>query len=402
MANNDERNQQEQARQILYDDAHPHSVSGRPRARGVNSAGGRQPRRAQQAPQQQPPPVRRQQVYQQPAQPQQAQPRQQVYQQQAPRQQAPQQLFEEELYEPQYEPEPEYEPQPRQAGRQAQPQRRGRARSFEAASAAPARARAQVKEKPAKSGKSGVVTWLLVLLVLLLLAVAGYLVFLLFNGGLGSLSLGGGAAKQDLPPGGALLAETADAGDAYVSETIFVGDSNFERLRQYGLVDAGTVAAKVGIGVGGITTDAFIEVTGQSSNLTIAQTMAAIGPKRMLVMMGTNDVSNMSVDEFITAYEASLAELRKSAPDAAIVVAAIPPVAQWKDSEMLNASSVRQFNEALLAMCEEAGYPYLNAYEALAGDDGYLPEAFTDDGYHLTQEALDMILQYYRTHAYNP
>lgn len=393
MTNNDERSQQEQARQILYDNAHPHSVSGRPRARGVQGAGGRQPRRAQQQQAQQqaqqtPPP--RRQTYQQP--------QRQTYQ--APPQQ---QLFEEEEYEPQ--PRPQAAPQ-----QQAQAPRRGRGRSsFEQAGyssgATQTRARAaagtQMREKEPK-GKSNAVTWLLVLLVLALLAAAGYLVFLLFNGGLGNLSLGGGKTAQKALPEGGVLVETADAGDGYVANTIFVGDSNFERLREYGLVDAGTVAAKVGIGAGGITTDPFIEVTGQSSALTIAQTMAAIGPNRILVMMGTNDVPTMTADEFAATYKAALAELRKSAPKADIVVAAIPPVADWKDSEMLNASAVRQFNEALLAMCKAEGYPYLDTYAALADGNGYLPEAYTDDGYHLTQQALDVLLQYYRTHAYNP
>lgn len=384
MANNEERSQQEQARQSMYDNAHPHSVTGRPRARGVQGAGGRQPRRAQQVQAQQ-------QAQQTPP------PRRQTYQQPRPAQQ-PQQLFEEE-YEPQ--------PQPRQqAAPSQQAQRRGRGRSFEQAAYSGAtqtrtRAAAQVREKPPK-GKSNAVTWLLVLLVLALLAAAGYLVFLLFNGGLGNLSLPGTKPAQKALPEGGVLVETADAGDSYVAQTIFVGDSNFERLREYGLVDAGTVAAKVGIGAGGITTDPFIEVTGQDSPLTIAQTMAAIGPNRILVMMGTNDVPTMTADEFAATYKAALAELRKSAPNADIVVAAIPPVANWKDSEMLNASAVRQFNEALLALCKEEGYPYLDTYAALADGNGYLPEAYTDDGYHLTQQALDVLLQYYRTHAYNP
>lgn len=384
MTNNEERSQQEQARQILYDNAHPHSVTGRPRARGVQGAGGRQPRRAQQVQAQQ-------QAQQTPP------PRRQTYQQPRPAQQ-PQQLFEEE-YEPQ--------PQPRQqAAPSQQAQRRGRGRSFEQAAYSGAtqtrtRAAAQVREKPSK-GKSNAVTWLLVVLVLVLLAAAGYLVFLLFNGGLGNLSLPGTKPAQKALPEGGVLVETADAGDGYVAQTIFVGDSNFERLREYGLVDAGTVAAKVGIGAGGITTDPFIEVTGQDSALTIAQTMAAIGPNRILVMMGTNDVPTMTADEFAATYKAALAELRKSAPNADIVVAAIPPVANWKDSEMLNASAVRQFNEALLALCKAEGYPYLDTYAALADGNGYLPEAYTDDGYHLTQQALDVLLQYYRTHAYNP
>ena len=356
----DERRQQDELRQILYEEAaHPVPPVGRPRARGVQP-----PPQAAQPPYQRPAPPPRQQPHQGPPQGQQARP-------------AP-------------------PPVPQGQGQ------RGRVRGFEQApySGAAPRARTATSQPAPKGG--GAVTWLLLLLVLLLLAAAGFLVFTLFNGGLGGLSLGGKANTRALPSGGGLLTQTADAGDAYVAQTIFIGDSNFERMREFSLVDASTVAAKVGIGIASVTGEPFIEVTGKDEPLTISQTMAAVGPRRMLVMLGTNDVPNMSAEDFAKNYQAVLEDLRKSAPNGDIVVSAIPPVASWKDSEMLNASAVRQFNQALLALCEAEDYPYLDTYAALADDSGYLPEAYTDDGYHLTQEALQKVLEYYRTHAYNP
>lgn len=348
----DERRQQDEIKQILYSDSPQVQPVGRPRSRGVNRP-----------PQQE-----------------------NLFSPEPPRQNVQQAA------------------QNPQNGRQLRPMpqgQRSKVRSFEKAPYASGQSRSS--PRPVAESSSGAVTWLLLLLVLVLMAVAVFLVYTLLNGGFGGGALGGTQNTARLaPPKEALLPQTQDAGQEYINQSIFIGDSNFERLREYGMVEASTVAAKQGIGIASVVNDAFMEVTGQTSPLTISQTMAAVRPRRILIMLGTNDVPNMAPEDFAALCKDVLKDLKKSAPSSDIVVAAIPPVANWKDSEMLNSSAVRQFNQVLLEVCKKEGFAYLDSYAALADDGGYLPEAYTDDGYHLTQAALQKLLEYYRTHAYNP
>lgn len=253
-----------------------------------------------------------------------------------------------------------------------------------------------------KNSKSGsVVTWLLLGIIIILLGVAAFLVFKLATGGFTSDKqvVDGGVVTNNNP----ILTQTASAGQGYVDETMFVGDSNFERLRMFQLVDPTMVAAKQGMGVGGITSDAFVQVTGRDAPLTIAQTMGIVSPKRILLMAGTNDIGNISVEEFAAAYKNTLAELKKQAPKAHIVVAAIPPVAWENSGNGITPTNVQEFNQAIIKVCTEEQVPFLNTSEVLAGADGAAIEGVLEaDGFHLTQAGMEMMLEYYKTHAWNP
>ena len=52
-------------------------------------------------------------------------------------------------------------------------------------------------------------------------------------------------------------------------------------------------------------------------------------------------------------------------------------------------------------LAQELGLPFLNSSEALKGGDGYAkPDYVIGDGLHLSQAALEELLFYTRTHAY--
>lgn len=212
-------------------------------------------------------------------------------------------------------------------------------------------------------------------------------------------------AGQDedlLQPGGTpQLQPTRDAGTAYVEETLFIGDSNFVRLWMFGLAEQDSVLAEAGIGVWDAAYATLAEADGQP--LTYAAAARALRPKRILIMLGTNDVGNQGIAEFERGYKALLAVLKSACPQSSIVVAGIPPAAQATSYTKLTPKSIDEYNAAILRVCTESGVPYLDTIEALCGADGYCPAEYTEgDGLHLTAAALEELLGYYRAHAYNP
>ena len=199
----------------------------------------------------------------------------------------------------------------------------------------------------------------------------------------------------------ALLPETADAGDAYQSETLFIGDSNTVRLYANGLISLQQFCAKEGIGTHAALNEGIVTFKKDSSTYTIAQAVAKMKPRRVVIMLGTND-TGMSVDEFIKNYTALVQAIQESYPYTDIIVNTVPPVpANHANYPHMDQTKIDDFNMALLSMCEQMGLKFLNSAEALKDANGYGREDYYQTGdIHLKPVGLKAMLSYLRTHAY--
>ena len=199
----------------------------------------------------------------------------------------------------------------------------------------------------------------------------------------------------------ALLPETADAGDAYQNETLFIGDSNTVRLYANGLISLQQFCAKEGIGTSAALNEGIVTFKKDSSRYTIAEAVAKMKPRRVVIMLGTND-TGMSVDEFIKNYTALVQAIQESYPYTDIIVNTVPPVpANHANYPHMDQTKIDDFNMALLSMCEQMGLKFLNSAEALKDANGYGREDYYQTGdIHLKPVGLKAMLSYLRTHAY--
>ena len=209
---------------------------------------------------------------------------------------------------------------------------------------------------------------------------------------------------------GTILPETADAGRSYVDETLFIGDSNTARYLLYAN-ETGTAFTSlnnnigvVSMGVGSITSLKCEKFKGDSTLYTIPDAVAKLQPKRIIIGFGSNNLGGSSTDatKFITQYREGLAAITKAWPYADIIVSAIPPLDQQRDNTNLTMTQVDAYNAALVTMCEEDGYKFLNTAEVLRDDaTGWAKKDYTlSDGVHLSKEAVTAYFTYVRTHAY--
>ena len=199
----------------------------------------------------------------------------------------------------------------------------------------------------------------------------------------------------------ALLPETADAGESYQKETLFLGDSNTVRLYANGLISLQQFCAKEGIGTHAALNEGIVTFKKDSSTYTIAQAVAKMKPRRVVIMLGTND-TGMSVDEFISSYTALVQAIQESYPYTDIIVNTVPPVpANHANYPNMDQTKIDDFNMALLSMCEQMGLKFLNSAEALKDANGYGREDYYQTGdIHLKPVGLKAMLSYLRTHAY--
>ena len=199
----------------------------------------------------------------------------------------------------------------------------------------------------------------------------------------------------------ALLPETADAGEDYQKETLFIGDSNTVRLYANGLINLQQFCAKEGIGTHAALTEGIVTFKKDNNAYTIAQAVAKMKPRRVVIMLGTND-NGMSVDEFISNYTALVQAIQESYPYTDIIVNTVPPVpADHSNYPHMDQTKIDDFNMALLSMCEQMNLKFLNTAEALKDANGYGNADYYQSGdIHLKTSGLKVLLNYLRTHAY--
>ena len=199
----------------------------------------------------------------------------------------------------------------------------------------------------------------------------------------------------------ALLTGTADAGNAYQEQTLFIGDSNTVRLYANGLISLQQFCAKEGIGTSAALNEGIVTFKRDDNRYTIAQAVAKMKPRRVVIMLGTND-NGMNTEDFISNYTALVQAIQASYPYTDIIVNTVPPVpSNHSNYPNMDQTRIDDFNMALLTMCEQLGVKFLNSAEALKDANGYGNVDYYQSGdIHLKPAGLKVLLKYLRTHAY--
>ena len=198
----------------------------------------------------------------------------------------------------------------------------------------------------------------------------------------------------------ALLTETADAGTEYLDSTLFLGDSNTVRLYNNGLISLQQFCAKEGIGTQAALNEGIVTFKGDSNHYTIAQSVAKMKPRRVVLTFGTND-TGMEVSDFISNYTALVQAIQASYPYTDIIINTVPPIPENHSTyPNMDQAKIDDFNMALLSLSEQLGVRFLNTAETLKGENGYgKAEYYTDGDIHLKSAGLKAALNYLRTHA---
>lgn len=85
-----------------------------------------------------------------------------------------------------------------------------------------------------------------------------------------------------------------------------------------------------------------------------------------------------------------------------ILINAIPPLGQQHSNQSLTQTQVDEYNKALVEMCKEKGWKFLNSAEVLKDSaTGYAKSGYVEssDGIHLTRAAMEALFDYIRTHS---
>ena len=202
-----------------------------------------------------------------------------------------------------------------------------------------------------------------------------------------------------------ILEQTADAGDSYVDETLFLGDSNTARMyRMFDYCSYDNAIGSVGMTAKSLAAFACVQVSTSSGYITMPQAVAKLQPRRVILTFGTNDLNpSYKAADFVKNYQTGIEAIVTAYPSVDIIVNAIPPIGQQHSNQSLTQTQVDEYNKALVEMCQTKGWKFLNSAEVLKDSvTGYAKSGYveTSDGIHLTRTAMDALFNYVRTHSY--
>ena len=207
---------------------------------------------------------------------------------------------------------------------------------------------------------------------------------------------------------GTVLAKTSDVGQDYVDSTLFLGDSNTARFLTFTDEDGKTFTTKensigvVGMGIDAISTMPVIDFS--TGRFTMVEAVKILQPQRIIITFGTNNLSGSSTDatSFIERYTKQLKAIEEAYPYADLIVNAIPPVSESRAYPNVTMTQIDAYNKAIVKMCEENDWKFLNSSEALKDEStGYAAKGMMDsDGLHLSKQGLITLFKYIREHSY--
>lgn len=123
---------------------------------------------------------------------------------------------------------------------------------------------------------------------------------------------------------------------------------------------------------------------------------ALVEPKAISLLIGTNDLHGLgkSTEVIVIASQLStlVGQIRSVAPTALLIINSIPPRSlHFRDR-------IIALNRHYIAIAEECGATYLDAWSVMAGPDGAILPALTTDGLHLSVAGYEAWTNLLRPH----
>ena len=216
-------------------------------------------------------------------------------------------------------------------------------------------------------------------------------------------------ASQDPAPTSVRLGQTEDMGRDYLNKLIFLGDSTTYCIAAY--YKAGYTELcppeQVWTPRSGTLTLAYYNIatvvyppTGEE--ISIAEAAKRAQPEYLVITLGINGIAFMDETWFKRDYGNLVKLVQEASPNTKIILNSIYPVAaSYVNQTSINNTKISAANGWIEKIAEDTGCRFLNSYECLIGENGYLPETSQNgDGLHLTGEALTVVMNYIRTHAW--
>lgn len=199
----------------------------------------------------------------------------------------------------------------------------------------------------------------------------------------------------------AVLKEASSSDSSYASSVVYVGDDYTASLKSAGQISLNQYLGKEGLSVSKALQESCIYFEGDSNSYTIPQALAKMKPRRIVITLGSNDLSSgLTADAFVQDYKHMVEGFATAYSYCDIIVNSIPPVTKDSQDAAANQLLIDQYNQALAVMCNDAGYKFLNSAEVLKDETGYADTSMISGNAYTTTGAKELV-NYVVSHAYD-
>lgn len=148
-------------------------------------------------------------------------------------------------------------------------------------------------------------------------------------------------------------AAPTDYDSEFFSEDLFIGDSISTGYSLYGFLNDRNVFAKVGLNPSTVLTKTVSTCFG---DIGISDMLTYTTPKRVYIMLGSNGIQWLSVDNMLKSTDTLVTLIKTACPDTEVMIISVPPVtpeyaATVKDIDVM--AKINEYNDSLSDYCTE-------------------------------------------------
>ena len=195
------------------------------------------------------------------------------------------------------------------------------------------------------------------------------------------------------------VADEADI--SYFNDAVFLGDSLTVGFTTLTGIPAVSYAYKA-LTVRKVFTKEVIEMNGEE--MSPMEALQYTDFHKIYIMFGINETGWVYSSVFVEEYQKVIDEVRNINPDAIIYLQSVLPVSaevSAADNGITN-ERIREYNDLIQKLAEDNKIYFVNVAEAMAQEDGSLPDEAAADGIHLKKSYCDKWLAYLQTHTVEP
>lgn len=178
-----------------------------------------------------------------------------------------------------------------------------------------------------------------------------------------------------------------DVDESWFDDALFIGESRVESLRVYHRLGESEFFCGVNQTIYGITSAELSDTHFISWNLRKVLGLRSYG--KIFIHMGINETAG-DVDMFLDGYRHLIDVIRQNQPDVVIVLQSIMPVTEdYSTKEYFLPEVLDERSEQIKALAQETGCYFIDLREWSADENGWLLEAYTNDGCHPNSDGCE-------------
>ena len=213
----------------------------------------------------------------------------------------------------------------------------------------------------------------------------------------------------------AAVAASAKVNPNYLDDAVFIGDSVSLKLKNYVTAkrktDAGFLGKAQFLTAGSMGSGNALKPLSSSSihpsyngkKALLEDNVAAIGAKKVYVMLGINDIAPYGVDDSVKNMAKLLANIKAKSPNVLIFVQSSTPMIEKAQMTSLNNPNLAAYDVKLSQMCKDKGYYFVDVASVMRDSAGNLPLEYCSDpdvlGMHFTDKACQIWIDFILTHT---